>query len=355
MTGAGVTRIGRGRRPKRPAETTAPSARPTAVTAKAAVLRRLELDLTRRLDGMLSGDYLTFAPGPGTEAAGARPYGPGDDARKIDWNLTARALSPHVRTTEADRELETVIVADRSASLDFGTALREKREVVLAAVAAFGFLTVRSGNRLGVLIAGGDKVAQVPARAGTFGLMSALSTLYDTPRRDTPPSPNADLAAALVRLERTKPRRGQVVVVSDFLDGTNWAAPLRRLALRHQVVAAQVTDQREFELPAVGMLSMVDTETGARLHVQTNSPSLRARYAAAAEARQKEIRTAIRRAGAEHLMLSTDRDWLVDVVRFVGRRRTERVPARARGLGSTALAGSKAPPFAGAPLHEVSR
>ena len=133
---------------------TPPSASPTAVATKAAVLRRLELDLTRRLDGMVSGDYLTFTPGPGTDPAGARPYGPGDDARRIDWNLTARALSPHVRTTEADRELETFIVADRSASLDFGTAQREKREVVLASVAAFGFLTVRAGNRLGVLVVG---------------------------------------------------------------------------------------------------------------------------------------------------------------------------------------------------------
>ncbi len=123
-------------------------ARPVA--AKAAVLRRLELDVTRRLDGLLSGDYLAFASGPGTEPAGARPYGPGDDARRIDWSLTARALTPHVRTTEADRELETWVVADRSASLDFGTAEREKREVALAAVAAFGFLTVRAGNRLGV-------------------------------------------------------------------------------------------------------------------------------------------------------------------------------------------------------------
>ncbi|HMC41972.1 MAG TPA: DUF58 domain-containing protein, partial [Acidimicrobiales bacterium] len=102
------------------------------MAAKAELLRRLELAVTRRLDGMLSGDYLAYATGPGTEPAGARPYGPGDDARRIDWNLTARALSPHVRTTEADRELETCLVVDRSASLDFGTAEREKRELALA-------------------------------------------------------------------------------------------------------------------------------------------------------------------------------------------------------------------------------
>jgi len=320
-----------GLRTSQPTLVAPPSAHPAGVAAKAEVLRRLELDVTRRLDGMLSGDYLAVTAGPGSEPAGARPYGPGEDARRIDWNLTARVVSPHVRTTEADRELETWVVADRSASLDFGTAQREKREVVLAAVAAFGFLSVRSGNRLGLVVAGGDQLARRPARPGRANLLASLSVLHETPRRPTGPVPGADLAAALVRLERTQPRRGQVVVVSDFLDRSDWMRPLRRLAMRHQVVAAQVTDPRELELPPVGMLSFVDAETGAHLHVQTNSADLRARYAAAAADRQQRIRGAIGAAGAEHLHLSTDRDWLVDVVRFVGRRRRERLPGRAAG------------------------
>jgi hypothetical protein len=99
---------------------------PATVAVKASVLRRLELDMTRRLDGLLTGDHLAMTAGPGTEQAGARPYEPGDDARRMDWNLTARTLSPHVRTTDADREMETWAVADRSASLDFGTANCEK-------------------------------------------------------------------------------------------------------------------------------------------------------------------------------------------------------------------------------------
>ncbi|HLY81580.1 MAG TPA: DUF58 domain-containing protein [Acidimicrobiales bacterium] len=324
-------RWGRAGSPRAPASP--PSTDPATLATKAAVLRRLELDVTRRLDGMLSGDYLAFAAGPGTEPAGARPYGPGDDARRIDWNLTARALSTHVRTTEADRELETWVVVDRSASLDFGTAQREKREVALAAVAAFGFLTVRAGNRFGVLIAGGDQLIRLPSRNGRIGVLTALSALYDTPRRETGPALGADLAAALTRLERTQLRRGQVIVVSDFLDTSDWAAPLRRLGLRHQMVAAQVTDPRELQLPAVGMLAVVDTETGRHLHIQTNSAAIRDRFAAAAGQRHDRIRRSLTDAGAECLQLSTDRDWLVDVVRFVGRRRRERVPNRVTGRG----------------------
>jgi uncharacterized protein (DUF58 family) len=309
-----------------------PSAGPAALSVKATVLRRLELDVTRRLEGLVSGDYLALATGPGTEAAGARPYGPGDDARHIDWNLSARTLSPQVRTTDADRELETSVVVDRSASLDFGTAQREKREAALAAVAAFGFLTVRSGNRLAFLITGGSELVWLPPRSGRTGLMTGLTAIYDTPRQADGPAPAAGLGAGLARVARTQRRRGQIIVVSDFLDPSDWAIPLRRLCLRHQVIAVQVTDPREFRLPDVGILTVVDAETGRHLHVQTSSAVLRERYRAAAAERQLQIRRQLGDAGAEHLQLSTDRDWLTDVVRFVEHRRVARplmrLPAR---------------------------
>jgi uncharacterized protein (DUF58 family) len=301
-----------------------PSPPPGTVAAKAAVLRRLELDVVRRLDGMLTGDYLAVAAGPGTERAGARPYQPGDDARRMDWNLTARALMPHVRTTDADREMETWVVADRSASLDFGTADCEKRDLVLAAAAAFGFLTARHGNRMGVLIAGGDAVTRVRARSGRLPLMAALSTLYDAPRAPGRPGPGTDLAGALDTLGRYQHQRGQVVIVSDFLDTSDWHHAVTRLALRHQVVAVHVTDPREFHLPAVGILGVIDPETGQRLHVQTNAVALRARFEAAAADRYQRIRGALIRSGSEHLHLSTDRDWLIDFARFIGTRQAQR-------------------------------
>ena len=290
---------------------------PDEVARKAEVLRRLELAVTRRLDGLLSGDYLGLTAGPGTEPAGARPYGPGDDARRIDWNLTARALAPHVRTTEADRELETWIVADRSASLDFGTARCEKRDLVLAAVASFGFLTVRAGNRFGVVIVGGDRIERVGPTHGRTGLLAALSRVYDTARR--PAGTSVGVGEALAALDRVRSPRGQVVVASDFLAFDGWDA-LTNVGLRHQVVGAHITDPRELELPRVGMLSVVDPESGRLLHVQTASRRLRERYAATAGEHMADVRRQIRGAGGLYLHLSTDRDWLVDVAHFVGRR-----------------------------------
>jgi len=297
------------------------SASVTNQLGRAAVLRRLELQIVRRLDGRASGDHQTAAIGPGSERAGAREYQPGDDARRIDWNLTARSHAVHVRTTEADRELQTWVIADRSASLDFGTALSEKRDLVLGATTAFGILTSRGGNRFGVTAAGGPALATRPAATGRTAMMAALAAVYDTPRMNAPPGDGAGLAAALGAVRRLQPRRGLVVVVSDFFDGTDWSTALRRVALRHQVAAVQIVDPRDLEIPSVGMLSVVDPESGKLVHVRTNKSKIREQYAAAAKQRMDQISTSIRVAGADHLVLSTDSDWLTKIVAFATSRR----------------------------------
>jgi uncharacterized protein (DUF58 family) len=311
-----------------------PHERVADVAGKAAYLRRLELLVTRRLDGLLSGDFLGRLPGPGTEPSAARPYGAGDDARQIDWNLTARSLTPQVRSTDADRELETWIVVDRSASLDFGTAKCEKREVALAATAAFAFLALRHGNRVGVFVAGSDAVVRLGPISTRVATMAALSRIYDSPRQTSPAGERTGLAAALQQLARSRRRRGQAVVISDFLDDLEWAAALRQVRRRHDIVACQVTDPRELAFPAIGLVSMVDTETGRQLHVQTNSRARRERYERAARQRDERIARELRAVGAEHVMLSTDRDWVIDIARFVAtRRRTLRQSARRLPMG----------------------
>jgi uncharacterized protein (DUF58 family) len=315
---------------------------PTDAAARALVLRRLELAVARRLDGRETGEHATSAYGPGSERAGARPYEAGDDARLVDWNLTARSGSVWVRQTEADRDLETWVVADRSASLDFGTALGEKRDVVLGAVAAFGTLTVRAGDLLGLVVAGTDRLTHVPARRGRTALLAALATVHASPRGDGPPAPGADLGAALRRLLVAQPRRGRVVVVSDFLGDRGWLEPLRALARRHEVVAVHVTDPRELELPAVGVLAVVDTETGRQRYVESGSAQLRERYAAAAAERHRGITHDIERTGAAYVHLSTDRDWLTDVALFVtDRTRSRRARPAADAIARFALGAAR--------------
>jgi uncharacterized protein (DUF58 family) len=285
-------------------------------------LRQLELTITRKLDGLLQGDHLGLVPGGGTEPADGRLYAPGDDVRRMDWNLTARTGLPHVRTTIADRELETWLVIDHSASLDFGTADCEKRDLALAAAAAFTFLTVRDGNRIAASLFGPE--AEVIPPGG--GRAAALALLHRVEQRGrvADGAASTTLAEALRRARLTAKRRSLVVVITDLIDQSDWQRELRALALRHQVVVVEVRDPRESALPPVGLLMLVDPETGDRLEVQTSNAKVRQRFADAALARQLQNTRSVRAAGAAHLVLSTDRDWLFDVVRFVAARRHRR-------------------------------
>lgn len=298
----------------------------SATTRADAVLRQLELTVTRRLDGLLQGDFQGLVPGAGSEAGDGRVYRPGDDVRRMDWNLTARTTVPHVRQTIIDRELETWLLVDGSASLDFGTADCEKRDLALFAASAVGFLTARQGNRLGTMLATPTGTITRPPRSGRAPLLARLHELasYRAPEATAVDAPPANLAASMDGLRRVARRRGLVVVVSDFLEPRDWERPFRGLASMHDVLAVEVVDPRELELPPVGLLMLVDPETGRRVEVQTRSAKLRARFAAAATNQRSGIAGAIRRAGVDHVQLRTDRDWLRDIVRFVVSRRRRR-------------------------------
>ncbi|WP_203856362.1 DUF58 domain-containing protein [Plantactinospora mayteni] len=316
-------------------------------------LRRLELAITRRLDGLLHGQHLGLLPGAGSELTGSREYRPGEDeVRRMDWAVTARTGVPHVREVDADRELTTWLLVDSTPSMDFGTAELEKRELAVAATAAIGYLTANFGNRLGGHLLGADGIRRFPARTGREHLLGLLHTLLAAPRGPAGSPPPA-LADALAGLHRAAPRRGLVVVVSDWLDGLpdgvpgldtkdrpgweterpEWETELRRLAVRHQVLAVEVTDPRELELPDVGLITLVDPESGRRREVSTGSRRLRERYADAARQQRVLVRAALRRAGAAHLALRTDRDWVTDIVRHVYAQR--RLAAAARTPGPT--------------------
>lgn len=319
------------------------------------VLRRLELDVARRLDGLLQGDYRGLVSGLGSEPGEARLYTAGDDVRRMDWNVTARTGDPHVRETISDRELATTVLVDLSPSLDFGTAVRTKADLAIAAVAAIGVLTDRVGNRLGAVIADGVRLRIVPSGSGRRHLMALLHRLSTTEprvragkrvRRDDHDDDDdhddhiqpLGLSDGLRRLAGPGHRGGLAVVVSDLLVD-DWADALRAVALRHDTLVIEIVDPRELELPAVGVIDLVDAETGAVREIDTRRRRLRERYAAAGRQRLASHEAEVRRAGADHLVLRTDRDWVVDLARYVDRRRRSRrrispEPAAAGTAGS---------------------
>jgi len=281
-------------------------------------LRLLELDVRRRLDGLLQGNHLGLVPGPGSEPGEARAYQPGDDVRRMDWAVTARTTVPHIRDTVADRELETWLVVDLSASLDFGTAACEKRDLAVAAVAAVAHLTGGGGNRIGAIIATGEKTIRVPARGGLAHARGLVRKVAETPRASE--GVRGPGRERVEQLRRPPRRRGLAVVISDFLGDIDWQRPLRGLSTRHEMIAIEVLDPRDIDLPEVGTVVLSDPESGRQREVHATA-LLRKEFGAAAAEHRANVAAAVRRAGGGHLVLRTDSDWIADTVRFVVARK----------------------------------
>ncbi|MBA3332348.1 MAG: DUF58 domain-containing protein [Actinobacteria bacterium] len=286
-----------------------------------ALLRALDLTVRRRVEGLLAGDYRSSALGDGTELAQVRPYQPGDDVRQIDWNVTARMIEPHVRVHIAERALATWLVLDTSASMTFGTADRRKADVAEGVALAVGHVASRRGNRLGLVTFGDGRPRVLPPRQGRTGLLGVLLALRAEP--DGARVGATSLGEALTRTARYARQRALVVCVSDFRGLRDWRLPMLELSGRHDVVAVEVRDRREQELPDIGEVWLVDPETGRQLRVDTGSRTLRERFAAEAAEERAALGRALRSLGADHIVLSTAGDWLRPLAAAL-RRRTGR-------------------------------
>jgi uncharacterized protein (DUF58 family) len=285
------------------------------------LLRALDVTIARRVEGLLAGDYRSSVHGEGTELALVRPYVPGDDVRRIDWNVTARTGETHVRVQLSERVLVTWLVLDTSPSMQFGTADRRKADVAEGVAIAVGHVATRRGNRLGALTFGDPTPRTLPVRQGRPGLIGLLSTLRE--EQDEPPTRvgTTSLGDALRRADSIARQRSLVVVVSDFRGPRDWRGPLLRLLPRHDVMAVEIRDPREQELPNVGELWVVDPETGRQLRVDTGDASLRRRFAAAAAEERTGVARVLSAIGVPHVVLSTSGDWLRQLALFLGARR----------------------------------
>jgi uncharacterized protein (DUF58 family) len=283
------------------------------------LLRALDITIGRRMEGLLAGDYRSSLFGDGTELAQVRPYIPGDDVRRIDWNVTARTNEPHVRVQLAERVLVTWLVLDTSPSMQFGTAERRKADVAEGAALAMGHVATRRGNRLGIVTFGDSEPRSLPARQGRMGLVGLLTALRQEP--DETASGATSLGDALGRTWALARQRSLVVIVSDFRGPRDWRAPLLQLAGLHDVVALEIRDPREQELTNVGALWLVDPETGKLLRVDTRSKRLRERFAAAAAQERADLEHSLAALGVRHLVLSTSGDWLRSLAVFLRRKR----------------------------------
>jgi len=295
--------LGRERTPAEPG--------PGQLTAES--LRALELAIGRRVDGLLAGDYRSAFSGLGSELFQVRPYEPGDDVRRIEWNVTARTGQTHVRVELAERVLVTWLVMDASASMRFGTADRRKADVAEGVALAIGTAATRRGNRLGLVAFGAGDPRYRRPRQGRRALLLTLEALRETPRG------SGRLADALTLVDALALQRSLVVIVSDFRGDQEWRMPLLRLAGRHPTVAVEVRDPREQQLVDVGPLTLVDPETGRQLRVDTSDALVRERFAIAAAEERKSLVRLLASVGVPHVTLSTEGDWLRPLATFLRR------------------------------------
>lgn len=292
------------------------------------LLRQLEWRVVRPLDGRLQGDYRSLFRGTGVDFTDLREYEPGDDPRHIEWNVTARLDTPFVREFVEDRELTAWLLLDHSASMGFGPVDRQKDLVLAELATTIAHVLTRGGNRVGAVVLDSDVETVIPPATGRTQVLRIAGSLLE---RRTAGHHIAvrggtvtDLAVLLRAANGLARRRSLLVVVSDFISSPGWEGHLGRLAQRHEVVALQVSDPREFELPDAGMIYVEDAETGEQIFVDTGDPGFRGRLRAAAEQRQAEIEGAARSAGVDLHRVSTDEDLVRALVRIAGLRKRRR-------------------------------
>ena len=278
-------------------------------------VRRIEITTRHLVRDIVAGEYSSAFRGRGVEFAEVREYQPGDDVRTIDWNVTARLGTAYVKRYLEERELTVGFVVDFSASKAFGSRLRTKGDLAAEVCAVLALAAARNNDRVGAIFFT-DRVERViPARKGRRHALRVISELISF----EPAGSGTDLNAALEQLEPGLRRRSVLFIVSDFLT-TGYDATLARLARRHDVVAVQLVDARERDLPDVGLATLRDPESGTWRRLDTGSHAVREGFRLRMAQFDLELERAVRERGADLVRLETDRPYAEPLLAFFRQR-----------------------------------
>lgn len=278
-------------------------------------IRRIQIRTSRIVDEMLAGQYHSTFKGRGIEFEEVRPYQVGDDIRSIDWNVTARAGEPFIKLFREERELSVLLLVDLSASQSLGTQLQTKRELVAELSALLAFAAIGNNDRVGLtLFTDGIEKYLPPSKGKRHGLRLVRDILYTQPI-----GKGTDIRAALEHLGRTARRRSVVFIVSDFLND-GYERSLRVAARKHDLVPVVVSDPREHEMPNVGLLRLLDAETGQTIVLDTSNSRNREAYETWARTKREQRTELFRRLRLETIQVDTSEDVVDPLVDFFRRR-----------------------------------
>jgi uncharacterized protein (DUF58 family) len=279
---------------------------------------KIKILTSHLIDDQLTGDYHSMFKGQGVEFEEVRPYVPGDDIRSIDWNVTARTGSPHVKRFSEERELTVIFLVDVSGSQVFGSGTRSKSELAAEITCLLALTAIRNQDKIGLILFSDRILKSIPPRKGRTSVMRLVREVLaaDETREGT------DISVALRFLNNVQKRKAVVFLVSDFQD-SGYEKELRVTARRHDVIACPISDPCEFELPNVGLVEMQDPESGELMLVDTGSAAVRQAFAARAAQDTSQLMRFFKRNAMDTISLSTGRPY-IDDVRALFRRRAKK-------------------------------
>jgi uncharacterized protein (DUF58 family) len=281
------------------------------------ILKRLDMPVMRRLEGLLQGNYKSASRGDGLDLADLREYQFHDDVRRMDWNATARQGIPYVREYLEDREIPVWLLLDMSPSMRFEGVSVSKHAVLTEFATLICRLMLSRGNRAGAMIFSGRVDRTIPARGGRLQLLQILNAIS----QHRPTQAATDLKQVLQDAGHVIRRRSLVFVVSDFISAEGWEKSLTTLAMRHDVVAVRLVDPLELRMPDLGFMTFQDAESGEQLFVDTNSRAFQERFAALADARETALRGFFQKAGVDVLELATQDEVMDALLHFADMRK----------------------------------
>ena len=282
-------------------------------------IRYIQIYTSKAVNDVLAGEYHSVFKGQGMEFDEVRSYQPGDDIRTIDWNVTARTGHPYVKRYVEEREITVFFLVDLSSSGSFGSSGRLKNEIAAEFCALLAFSAIKNNDKVGLIVFTDTIELFIPPAKGTSHVLRLIrELLYSEPGKKRKRA-GTDIALALDYLGRVMHKRGVVFLVSDFLD-QGFEKQLGVMARRHDLIGVTVADPREYSLPDVGLLEIQDAETGDTMIVDTGSREVQLRYQKIAEERDRKLSSLFKSLGVDHIRLLTDRDYVLDLVKFFRQR-----------------------------------
>jgi uncharacterized protein (DUF58 family) len=286
-------------------------------------IRYIQIYTSKAVNDVLAGEYHSVFKGQGMEFDEVRAYQPGDDIRTIDWNVTARTGHPYVKRYVEEREITVFFLVDLSASGSFGSREKIKNEIAAEFCALLAFSAIKNNDKVGLIVFTDNIELFIPPAKGTSHVLRLIRELLYFEGGKKQQSTGTDIALALDYLGRVLHKRGVVFLVSDFIDH-NFEKPLGVLARRHDLIAVTVSDPREVALPEIGLLEIEDAENGATILVDTGSREVRNRYETLAREKNEKLSRLFKSTGVDHIQLFTDRDYVLDLVKFFRKRTKKR-------------------------------